>query len=230
MRDRLLRIVSVGFSTIFLSHFSCPLAHAEKTPHLFSIQERLTPSLPIRQCYQPGSMVHQKLQGTILISSQDHRADVRPSLTHSASSPEEARDIDLQALFRKIREHFRSRGHPLTAELTLRDSQTVNAFAHDRDTVVITRALIQQTKSSSEIAFVMAHELAHLALGHDTHAGVRGELEADALALKVVVALGFDPCSGSSVLERLGSPAKLTLVSVSPRLTALHDKTFRFCG
>jgi hypothetical protein len=228
MRDRLLRSVSVGFSLILLSHFSCPVADAEPATTEIAVPYHSASPLQIRQCYQPGTASQLNVPGSTLISASE------PSMNKRTATPifidTSARDTDLNALFQDIRQHYRTFGHFLTADLTLSDSKTVNAFARNQKTVVITRSLIARTKTSSEVAFVMAHELAHIALRHDQNSGVRGELEADALALKVVMGLGFDPCSGSEVLERLGAPAKLTLVSVSPRLNALHDKTFRFCG
>ena len=129
-----------------------------------------------------------------------------------------------------IEKHYRALGYKLTSSLQISELKTVNAFAQDQRTVVITRALLARTHDTSEIAFVIAHEIAHIALNHDKNAGVHEELEADALALKVVTTMGFNPCSGSSVLERLGSRTKFILVSVSPRLTALHNKTFSICG
>ena len=139
-------------------------------------------------------------------------------------------DPELNNLFTKVEKHYRAFGYKLTSSLQISELKTVNAFAQDQKTVVVTRALLARTHDTSEIAFVIAHELAHLALKHDKNAGVREELEADALALKVVTTMGFNPCSSSSVLERLGSQTNITLVSVSPRLTALHNKTFSICG
>jgi Zn-dependent protease with chaperone function len=96
--------------------------------------------------------------------------------------------------------------------------------------VVLTDALLARVTDRSELAFILAHEVAHVALGHGIHGGIAAEVAADALALQAVTALGFNPCSGPSVLERLGTPSQLTLVSVTPRLHALHDKTSPICG
>jgi predicted Zn-dependent protease len=96
--------------------------------------------------------------------------------------------------------------------------------------VVLTDALVARVTDRSELAFVLAHEVAHVALGHGIHGGIAAEVAADALALQVVTALGFNPCSGPSVLERLGAPSQLTLASVTPRLHALHDQTSSMCG
>jgi Zn-dependent protease with chaperone function len=96
--------------------------------------------------------------------------------------------------------------------------------------VVLTDALLARVTDRSELAFILAHEVAHVALGHGIHGGIAAEVAADALALQAVTALGFNPCSGPSVLERLGTPSQLTLVSVTPRLHALHDKTSTICG
>lgn len=95
---------------------------------------------------------------------------------------------------------------------------------------MLTGALVAKVSDESELAFILAHELAHVALNHDSHGGVSAEVAADRLALQVVTALGFNPCSGSHVLERLGSPAQVTLISVTPRLHALHNQTEDTCG
>lgn len=110
------------------------------------------------------------------------------------------------------------------------DSPAANAFVRHTNEIVITKALVTRVTDESELAFILAHELAHVALRHDAKGGISAEVAADALALQVVTALDFNPCSGSNVLERLGSPAKVTLVSVTPRLNALHDKTEDTCG
>jgi predicted Zn-dependent protease len=133
-------------------------------------------------------------------------------------------------LFDQISKHYSSLGYTPPPSLQIIDSHAANAFIRHRNEVVLTRALVARVTDESELAFILAHEMAHVALGHDRGGGIPAEMEADALALKVVTALDFNPCSGSDVLERLGSPAQITLVSVTPRLHALHDQTLKRCG
>lgn len=133
-------------------------------------------------------------------------------------------------LFQRITLHFVKQGYNAPETLVIVDSSSPNAFVRKGREVVITSAMARQVTDTSEVAFILAHEVAHVALGHRVQGGIATEVAADTLALKVVTALGFSPCSGSNVLERLGSPSQLTLVSVTPRLHALHDQTSSFCS
>lgn len=134
------------------------------------------------------------------------------------------------SLFLTITRYFEAQGYHAPEILTIVESRTPNAFARRRREVVLTDALVARVTDRSELAFVLAHEVAHVALGHGIHGGITAEVAADTLALQVVTDLGFNPCSGPSVLERLGAPSQLTLVSVTPRLHALHDQTSSMCG
>ena len=60
--------------------------------------------------------------------------------------------------------------------------------------------------------------------------GVRDEIAADKLALTLVSSLGLNPCAGAEVLDRLSAPLSATLVSISPRLDALHLSAPEKCG
>ena len=133
-------------------------------------------------------------------------------------------------VFNKISRHYRDTGYTTPTTLTLLDSASINAFVRHKDEIVVTAALLAKVPDESELAFILAHELAHVALNHDSHGGIPAEVAADALALRVVTALNFNPCSGSTVLERLGTPAQVTLVSVTPRLHALRNQTEDSCG
>ena len=233
MAIRLFRIVSVGLSIGLIGHIPYPVAYADPvvSPGFkpTALSEYFSQGTPTRQCHY----AHPHDGGAAALHST---ASTQPSASHPALGKENHNafslptDPELNSLFTKVEKHYRAFGYKLASSLQISELKTVNAFAQDQKTVVVTRALLARTHDTSEIAFVIAHELAHLALKHDKNAGVREELEADALALKVVTTMGFNPCSSSSVLERLGSQTKITLVSVSPRLTALHNKTFSICG
>ena len=136
----------------------------------------------------------------------------------------------LTDLFSTLSLTFERLGYPADASLVTIESPVANAFVRKSKEVVITTALITRVRERSEMAFILAHELAHVALQHDSKGSIAAELSADTLALRVITTLSFDPCSGSSVLERLGRPSELTLVSLQPRLNALHNKTFKICG
>ncbi|MEY4667481.1 MAG: Peptidase family [Pseudomonadota bacterium] len=133
-------------------------------------------------------------------------------------------------LFKRITNYFHLQGYRTPETLTIIDSRAPNAFVRRSREVVLTTTLVKQVTDPSEMAFVIAHEAAHVALGHHVQRGISAEVAADTLALNIVTALGYNPCSGRSVLERLGSPAQLTLVSLTPRLHSLHDQTSSLCG
>ena len=75
-----------------------------------------------------------------------------------------------------------------------------NAYARN-GTVYLTRGLVEQS-SEGELAFVIAHEQAHVALGHAGSRPAR-ELEADRWAAQVMRSAGYDPMAARGVFARL---------------------------
>ncbi len=80
--------------------------------------------------------------------------------------------------------------------------------------MVITQALVDYAQSDDELAFIIAHELAHLVLGGGSSRGT--ELAADALGIELVILAGYDPQGGISLLERLGSEFEWANVGFYP--------------
>jgi hypothetical protein len=97
-----------------------------------------------------------------------------------------------------------------------------NAYA-DGKHVFLTTAIVAMCRSDDELAFIIAHEMAHNILGHATllrsdavskgigrtlgKSGtiVRGtETQADVLATQLMLDAGFDAVGGAAVLKRLG--------------------------
>lgn len=188
-----------------------------------SIANRLTTRVPLKQCEYPRFWSHGN-------SSQDiSLGETRTPFTPDAIAPLIPSE-QTKGLFLRITHYFTTRGYAVPISLAVVESKAPNAFVRKGREVVLTSAMARQVTEPSEVAFILAHEVAHVALGHHVQGGISAEVAADRLALEVVTALGFNPCSGSSVLERLGSPSQLTLVSVTPRLHALHDQTSSFCG
>lgn len=110
-----------------------------------------------------------------------------------------------------------------TARVRLARSRQRNAYADGRH-VFLTTGLLALLRSDDEVAFVIAHELAHNQLGHaallrDAGVGhglgrtlgrrgrvVRGsEQAADEFAGEMMLDAGFDPVAGAQLLPRLGS-------------------------
>lgn len=88
----------------------------------------------------------------------------------------------------------------------------LNAAADGR-IVQITSGVVGETRDDDELAFVIAHEMAHNILGHAARldragrsaANIRAtETEADLLALRLMKAAGYDPMAASRFWARFG--------------------------
>lgn len=89
--------------------------------------------------------------------------------------------------------------------------------------------LLAAVRSEDELAFVLAHELAHRELGHmgarraADWDGAGAEREADAVALKRLTVLGYDRAAGRALLSRLAAdPA--AHAALRDRIEALPDE------
>jgi predicted Zn-dependent protease len=97
-----------------------------------------------------------------------------------------------------------------------------NAYADGRH-VFLTTGLLSRLQNDDELAFIIAHEMAHNILHHATimrggevrhglgHTlGRSGQIvreterEADALGSDLMIDAGFDPVRGAAILKRLG--------------------------
>jgi len=125
--------------------------------------------------------------------------------------------------------------------LHLVERSTPNAFAIGPDSIVVSSGLLDITDSSSEFAFIIAHELGHLLSerGNHTHAlaptqlgmdeRFADELTADAFALRLLSSRGFDTSAGVTVLSKIvaatrsagGSPDAL-FPSIEARILAMN--------
>jgi Zn-dependent protease with chaperone function len=200
-----------------------------------SIAQRFITQIPLRQCESPKLWSE-----TLVFSPVVNHQEAMPSVIHNSAlsnyplrSPPGGAPVsthEISTIFKRVSDTLNQMGFSHRAHLTVTQSSSLNAFARNQNEVVLSRELLRRVTDHSEIAFIVAHECAHLALGHGANGGIAAEVAADSLALKVVIALGLNPCSGSSVLRRLGTPYQLTLVSVRPRLNALYDETFEKCG
>jgi len=96
--------------------------------------------------------------------------------------------------------------------LILTNSSELNAWS-DGSHVVITTGMAALADSQDEIAFVIAHEMAHNILGHSTEKarGIFGgiaqtkqeEMEADSFAVTLMHEAGYDPEGGISFLHKV---------------------------
>ncbi len=122
---------------------------------------------------------------------------------------------------------------------TILDTPLVNAFALPGGRVYLTRGILALARSEAEIAFVVAHEIAHVVARHSAarnsrrarrtiwsehdkapqqasqHALLdrfdqRDELEADSIALRYLRAAGYDPEAALRILLAQESHTRLT--------------------
>jgi len=149
---------------------------------------------------------------------------MREALVAAYGAPVEGTEADCVAAV--ARSLVSRRSWWSTAVLPSRDP--ANAFACPDGTILITRGLVEECASEDEIAFVIAHEAAHVLLGHASRAArealaaaacwalvgecpssgwlgptVCEESQADALALELVERAGRDPLAGVRLLTRL---------------------------
>ena len=106
-----------------------------------------------------------------------------------------------------------------------------NAFAVGSNEVVVSSSLLDLLESKSEYAFILAHELAHVLLGHShqddrveepldaLRRHIKQEFEADMLAFKLLSNTDFEPQAALNVLSRLG---KFRHEEGLPTLSALY--------
>jgi len=98
-------------------------------------------------------------------------------------------------------------------EISLISSSKRNAWSDGRH-VVVTTAMMRLARSDDELAFVIAHEMAHNILGHSDvwlpgifgvkFGGKRQELAADALAVRLMTDGGYNAAGGISFLRAAG--------------------------
>jgi predicted Zn-dependent protease len=85
-------------------------------------------------------------------------------------------------------------------QVTILDSPIVNAFALPSGHLYVTRGLLALANDTSEVAAVLAHEIAHVTV---RHASARSELELrSALVSRVVADVLNDPVAGAMVRDQ----------------------------
>lgn len=134
----------------------------------------------------------------------------------------------------------------ITPAIMVTGDSAPNAYVTRVNEIVLSKGLLKVVESTAELAFVVAHELGHIMLGHNAtdsaHYAFTGdssvvrdsiarEIQADSFALKLMSASGFEPRSGILLLARLarfGSEQGLALTqsypSLEARLTALNGQ------
>ncbi|MBX7145330.1 MAG: M48 family metallopeptidase [Oligoflexia bacterium] len=94
-------------------------------------------------------------------------------------------------------------------------------------TIVVSRGLLLDLKSEGELAFVLAHEMAHIALGHRAEGSTEkvsvAELAADRLGLALIARSNYDPRVAVSALLH-ASPAETFWLS-SESYPSVQERT-----
>jgi beta-barrel assembly-enhancing protease len=118
-------------------------------------------------------------------------------------------DIDRAGMRRKI--NFAS-DPGCESRFELLPSGKLNARA-DGETVRITTAVVNETRDDAELAFVIAHEMAHNIAGHPALLKAQGrsagrvretEIEADRMAIRLMRGAFYDPYAAARFWARFG--------------------------
>lgn len=192
------------------------MASAQGCPHAM----RLRPSpLPDTLSAQYLAMA----QGHIAVALPDSAPDARRFAAHTRASVQRlvtsGRLLDGDALTQYVR-HVHERvavaaRQPSTVAYIERD-HNANAYAWQSGTIVVTLGLLAQLDNEAQLAFVLAHELAHYthrhafvryrAGGADEHQRMADELAADSIALQWLHQAGYPTAGVEALLLRLQSP------------------------
>jgi tetratricopeptide (TPR) repeat protein len=180
----------------------------------------------------------------LLLSGTAHAVVIEPRPPEArqpgAPHPEAAR-LELLAYetFEQLRPLFRTNGPP--PELVVADTDRVDAKADDRATITITRGLLRlcvprrpapgtrvEEVTRTRIAFVLSHELAHVAHRHPGlfGAGIAEAVEkrADADAVGALFVAGFDTrqLRLGAFLQEIARRKKVTARGVRTRVTEVE--------
>lgn len=100
-------------------------------------------------------------------------------------------------------------------KLTILNTSEAMAFSPGGGSIVVSRGIILSMDNESEFAFILAHELSHACLGHEMLSQnesnsddltQENELQADAIALQIISAAGYDArASIASVMHAYGA-------------------------
>lgn len=145
-----------------------------------------------------------------------------------------------EKIFEQIGKSQISSSYGCYPQITVIDNPLPVAQISTCDSITFSNGLLELVHDRSELAFIIAHEMAHQLLGHlhehhddkssshhHHHWSAHEELEADKLALSLMEHGGFDETKASVLLTRLGDFGKdfgIRLADVHPTLDARRDR------
>lgn len=118
-----------------------------------------------------------------------------------------------------------------TIKIVIEDSDKPDAYLHPMGGIILTKGLLDSIENDAEMAFIIGHEVGHIAMGHyngSSPLGIAGdscvgkEIEADGYSLKVIEAAGYNPAASIRVLGKIRSRTRGQVVpSIQRRVEAL---------
>jgi predicted Zn-dependent protease len=210
---------------VVLSYGVVRSAEAEAQSHGSLARARL----PLCSSIAPNNSSHSttREQDAFLLGTQPASTSASSFLsTLDASFTLRSGEANAQEVLGALVRSFVSATSPLSPipAVVIEPSNQANAFARGaRNQIVLTTAMMRAFNNSSEIAFVVAHELAHISLGHTNAADYAAEYSADRLAVSILKSSGYNPCSGIALLDRLGRHSPRHAKAVSGRVSALES-------
>jgi predicted Zn-dependent protease len=95
---------------------------------------------------------------------------------------------------------------PTHFQVILLDTKRPIASYAGGDLIILSKGIVIGLQSEAELAFILAHEMAHQHLGHDPEVLLDKkdegtEIEADRLAAATIIAAGYDPRMAISALK-----------------------------
>lgn len=121
----------------------------------------------------------------------------------------------------------------IRVRLVVLDSKKIDAYVHPMGYIVLTNGLLEHFGSNSEIAFILAHEMAHLIREHYKDVeevmglskgsyDLEKEIEADRYAVLYMEALHYQPGTSIKVLEGLLTLKSGNSSQIEKRIKALR--------
>jgi len=97
---------------------------------------------------------------------------------------------------RLLTAYYMASGEQLDISLALLDTEELVALSPTRGTILISKGMIRRVGTEGELAFIIAHEIAHSALGHiltSESDRKNAEIEADHFGVSLMASAGYDP-------------------------------------